>query len=210
MHTAKSEDYCTINSSDVPGYLMELERETHLKTVNPRMLSGQLQGRLLSMISKLLQPERILEIGTFTGYAALCLAEGLRPDGLLDTIELNREMKSIILKYVHASPFRNRIRLHMGDALKLMDQLPGPYDLVFIDAAKEFYIEYYEKAIDRVHPGGLILADNVLWSEKVFLEPEDETARKLNRFNRHVLNDPRVENVILPIRDGLSVIRRKV
>lgn len=210
LSSNKSEDYCSINSTGVPSYLTELERETHLKTINPRMLSGQLQGRLLSLISRLVKPEKILEIGTFTGYAALCLAEGLVPGGTLDTIELNPEMKSIIQKYIRLSPFRNQIHLHMGNALTLLDRLAGPYDLAFIDANKESYQDYYEKIIDKIKPGGLILADNVLWNGKVYLEPDDETARKLNKFNRHVLHDDRVENLILPIRDGLSLIRRKI
>jgi predicted O-methyltransferase YrrM len=204
----KAEDYCTMNSSQAPSYLLELERETHIKTVNPRMMSGHLQGRLLSMISKMLRPQRILEIGTFTAYATLCLAEGLAKDGNLDTIEVNSEMKRFIHKYIALSPFKDRINTHFGDALKLLDHMDGAYDLVFIDAGKEHYIEYYEKIVPKVKTGGMIIADNVLWSGKVFSDPQDETARFIHRFNRHIREDLRTEIVMLPIRDGISLIRK--
>lgn len=205
----KLEDYCTLNSSHVPDYLDDLERETNIKMLNPRMLTGPLQGRLLSLVSKLIRPVNILEIGTFTGYSSLCLAEGLKENGQLDTIEINEELKPIISKYVLRSPFRNKIRVHFGDALKMMDRFEGPFQLVFIDAAKEDYIEYFEAVVDLVDSGGIILADNVLWSGKVITDPEDETTRMIHRFNRHVLADKRVENVILPLRDGLNLIRKK-
>ena len=204
----KAEDYCTMNSNQAPGYLLELERETHIKTVNPRMMSGHLQGRLLSMISKMIQPQRILEIGTFTAYATLCLAEGLKEDGVLDTIEVNSELKRFIHKYISMSPYKNSIKTHFGDALKILDNLEGPYDLVFIDAGKDHYIEYYEKIVPKVKIGGMILADNVLWSGKVFSDPQDETARVIHRFNRHIREDLRTEIVMLPIRDGISLIRK--
>lgn len=205
----KAEDYCMINSSPVPGYLIELERETHIKTVNPRMLSGQLQGRLLSMISKMLKPEKILEIGTFTAYSALCLAEGLAKNGVVETIEVNPEFRTLIHKYLQKSPYQHQINVHFGDALKILDSLDGPYDLVFIDGGKEHYLDYYEMTIDKVKPGGVILVDNVLWSGKVFTDPEDEVARIIHRFSRHVLQDIRVEILMMPIRDGLSLIRKK-
>jgi predicted O-methyltransferase YrrM len=202
------EDYCSLNSMPEAPYLTELERETHIKTVNPRMLSGQLQGRFLSMISKIVRPERILEIGTFTAYSALCLAEGLSPNGTLDTIEINRELRNLIVKYVQKSPFRDRIRVHFGDALEIIDRLEGPFDLVFIDAGKEQYPEYYAKVKHKVRRGGLILVDNVLWSGKVYTEPQDDTARIIHRFNRQVRQDPGVEIVMLPLRDGISLIRK--
>lgn len=205
----KSEDYCTLNSTPAPQYLIELERETHIKTINPRMISGQLQGRTLSMISKLIQPQRILEIGTFTAYSALSLAEGLPENGLLDTIEVNLEMRNLINKYIQKSPYKKNIIPHFGDALKIVDKLSGPYDMVFIDAGKDHYIDYYEKVMPKLRIGGLILADNVLWSGKVFLDPQDETARMIHRFNRHVRQDIRSEVIMLPIRDGLSLIRKK-
>lgn len=205
----KSEDYCTLNSSAAPEYLLELDRETHIKTVNPRMMSGQLQGRLLSMISQMLQPKRILEIGTFTAYSALSLAEGLQDGGQLDTIEVNQELKSLIHKYIRKSPYRSMINTYFGDALELIDRLSGPYNLVFIDAGKEHYIDYYEKVMPKIPPGGIILADNVLWSGKVYDDPQDETARQIHRFNRHVRKDTRTEVLMLPIRDGLSLIRKK-
>jgi len=205
----KLEDYCTLNSSHVPDYLDDLERETNIRMVNPRMLTGPFQGRLLSLISKMINPLQILEIGTFTGYSCLCLAEGLQKQGFLDTLEVNEELRPVILKYVSRSPFRSQIRVHFGDARKLLDSLAGPYQLVFIDAAKEDYIEYYEQIIDKVDSGGIVLADNVLWSGKVISDPEDETTRCIHKFNRHILSDRRVENIILPIRDGLNVIRKK-
>ena len=204
----RAEDYCTLNSSRPPEYLFDLERETHIKTINPRMLSGHLQGRLLSMISKMISPERILEIGTFTAYSALCLAEGLTSTGKLDTIELNLELKKLIYKYINQSPYKDRIRPHFGDALNLIEKMEGEYDLVFIDAGKDQYIDYYEKAIPKLHQGGIVLADNVLWSGKVYLEPQDETARHIHRFNRHVLQDKRVEVIMLPLRDGISIIKK--
>lgn len=205
----KSEDYCTLNSSEAPTYLLELDRETHIKTINPRMMSGQLQGRLLSMISQMIRPKKILEIGTFTAYASLSLAEGLQDGGSLDTIEINPELKNLIHKYIRKSPYRSQIHTHFGDALDLLDTLAGPYDLVFIDAGKEHYIDYYEKVMPKIPPGGIILADNVLWSGKVYTDPQDETARQIHRFNRHVRQDARTEVLMLPIRDGLSVIRKK-
>jgi predicted O-methyltransferase YrrM len=207
-HINKAEDYCTMNSNQAPTYLLELERETHIKTVNPRMMSGHLQGRLLSMISKMIRPEKILEVGTFTAYATLCLAEGLAENGSLDTIELNVELKSFIHKYIGKSPYKNNIKTHFGDALKIIDQLDGPYDLVFIDAGKEQYIDYFEKLVPKVKTGGMILADNVLWSGKVFSDPQDDTARVIHRFNRHIREDMRTEIVMLPIRDGISLIRK--
>jgi len=205
----KLEDYCTLNSSHVPDYLIDLERETHIKTLNPRMLTGPLQGRLLSLVSKMIQPTGILEIGTFTGYSCLCLAEGLQKNGVLDTIEINEELRPVIYKYVSKSPFGTQINIHFGDAMKILETLSGKYQLVFIDAAKEDYIDYYERVFDKVECGGIILADNVLWSGKVISDPQDETTRCIHKFNRHVLSDKRVENVVLPVRDGLNIIRKK-
>jgi len=208
-YSQKQEDYCTVNSSGIPKYLLALERETNIKTINPRMLSGQLQGRVLSMISKLVKPKRILEIGTFTGYSALCLAEGLDENGSLESIEVNAELEPIINKYISMSPFKEKIRIHFGNAKEVCKKLDGPYDIVFLDARKEDYIQFYDLILPLMLEGGLILADNVLWSGKVFLEPEDPTARAIHRFNRYVLSDDRVESIILPIRDGLSMIRKK-
>ena len=208
MNSTKIEDYCTLNSSEIPDYLHELERETNLKTVNPRMLSGHLQGRVLSMISQLLQPHRILEIGTFTGYSALCLAEGLAEGGSLDTIEVNHELKFLISKYIAKSPYSHKINMHYGDAHKMLLKLDGEFDLVFLDAGKEDYLEYYEKIIPMIRSGGVLLADNVLWSGKVISDPDDSTARSIHKFNRFVHSDPRVESVLLPLRDGLSLIRK--
>jgi len=204
----KNEDYSTLNSNPVPQYLLDLERETHIKTINPRMLSGQLQGRILSMVSKMIRPKKILEIGTFTAYASLCMAEGLIKGGSLDTIEVNPELKNLINKYVKKSPYKDQINLHFGDAMQIIDNLSGPYDLIFIDAGKDHYIDYYEKVLPILNKGGIILADNVLWSGKVIDDPQDETARSIHKFNRHVKMDGRTEVVMLPVRDGISIIRK--
>jgi len=209
MISNKIEDYCTINSSHVPRYLLELERETNLRTVNPRMLSGDLQGRVLSMISKMLLPKRVLEVGTFTGYASLCLAEGLDREGLLETIEVNPELETIIQKYFQKSPFKDRIKLYMGDAKEILKKLPGPYDLVFLDASKEEYIQYFDEIKPKLKSGGIMLVDNVLWSGKVIEDSDDSTARAIHRFNRYVLSDDEMEIVMLPLRDGLSMIRKR-
>ncbi|HHB52392.1 MAG TPA: methyltransferase [Saprospiraceae bacterium] len=204
----KIEGYILSNSMDVPEYLIQLERETNLTTLMPQMLSGRLQGRLLSFISKMVNPENILEIGTFTGYSALCLAEGLRESGKLTTIEYDPEMKNIIEKYIGKSGMQDKIEVIFDDAKNVLDKLNNTYDLVFLDAFKEDYILYYENIIPRLKSGGIIIADNVLWSGKVITEPDDKTASAIIEFNRHVNNDPRTENIILPIRDGLSLIRK--
>lgn len=204
----KLEEYSINNSMNIPEYLNELERETNLTKLIPQMLSGRLQGRVLSFISKLIQPKNILEIGTFTGYSALCLAEGLQNNGRLTTIEFNMEMKNIIEKYFNKSDFKDQIELIMEDARKVLENLKGNFDLVFIDAFKDDYIFYYEKIMPFLNTGAVIIADNVLWSGKVINDIEDKTAIAINKFNQHVKNDPRTENIILPIRDGLSLIRK--
>jgi caffeoyl-CoA O-methyltransferase len=175
------------------------------------MLSGALQGRYLSFLSKLLKPQHILEIGTYTGYSALCLAEGLAPSGRLDTIEINDELETFILSYFNRSAFADQLNLHLGDALEIIDQLVKPWDLVFIDADKPRYLDYYQKLIPHLKSGAVILADNVLWSGKVLKEPKprDESTIALLKFNRFVQNDERVENLLLPLRDGLMCIRKK-
>ena len=203
-----AEDHTT-PESDV---LAELNRETHLKVLQPRMLSGHLQGRVLSLISKLLRPKRILEIGTYTGYSAICLAEGLADGGRLDTIDHNEELRPMVEKHLERSGLTDRVKLHYGEALEVLPKLSGPYDLVFIDADKENYSRYYDAVIDRVNPGGLIVADNVLWSGKVLDQnaiKEDIDTAALALFNEKILADDRVENVLLPIRDGLMVARKK-
>ncbi len=199
--------YCEKLSESPAQLLDELERETNLKTLAPQMLSGPLQGRLLAMLSHLVQPKQVLEIGTFTGYATLCLAEGLPNDGVIHTIEANPEMEYLIRKYIQKAGLEKQITLHIGQAQDVVPTLSGNFDVVFIDAGKRDYQEYYELIIDRVNPGGLILADNVLWSGKV-LKPNDLDAQTLHDFNQMVHDDDRVAPLILPLRDGLMIARK--
>lgn len=205
----KTFDYCADHTTRNGALLAELERETQLRTLNPQMLSGPYQGMLLRFISLMIRPRRILEIGTFTGYAALCLAEGLPADGLLHTIEINDEMEGLIRKYINRSGLSAHIRLHIGDAAGIIPALEEVFDLVFLDAGKMDYPLHYELALAKTRPGGFIMADNVLWDGKVAGSDEkDETARALRIFNDFVQNDPRVENILLPVRDGLMLIRK--
>ena len=201
------EEYITANSEPEPELLQELTRETHLKVLMPRMITGHYQGRLLSMISRLVRPRRILEIGTYTGYSALCLAEGLDPDGELHTIDKNEELTSMQRRYFDRSPHGARIIQHTGMALERIPAIGGTFDLVFIDADKMEYPEYFEAVLPGVRPGGLILLDNVLWSGKVLepLDPRDQTSKTLVDFNAKIGKDPRVQTVLLPIRDGLTL-----
>ncbi|RLD68083.1 MAG: methyltransferase [Bacteroidetes bacterium] len=204
------EEYILKHSVKENKLLAEINRQTHAKVLMPRMLSGHLQGRILSMISLLIKPKIILEIGTYTGYSALCLAEGLSPDGELHTIDINDELESFILKYFHQSAYKNQLFLHIGDALDVIPRLPNNIDLVFIDADKRFYLNYYQRVIDKMKPGGLILADNVLWGGKVInpIEDNDEYTKGILTFNDFVQKDKRVENVILPVRDGIMMLRK--
>jgi caffeoyl-CoA O-methyltransferase len=191
--------------------LGELSRRTQSQVLQPRMLSGHLQGRLLALLSKLVRPSRILEIGTYTGYSALCLAEGLAPGGKLHTIEVNEELEDLIREYVARAGLEDSIVLHLGEAARVIPGLEGPFDLVFIDADKENYSKYFDLVVGRLRPGGLIVADNLLWSGQV-LKPEDEMdaeTRALAAYAQKVSSDPRVESVLLPVRDGLMVSRRK-
>lgn len=200
--------YCERLSTPQSALLHELERETHLKTLAPQMMSGHLQGRVLSLISKLVRPVRALEIGTFTGYAALCLAEGLAPGGVLHTVEANAELAYIIRKYIGRAGLEGQICLHIGRAQDIVPGLEGVFDLVFIDAGKHDYPLYYDLVVDRMAAGGILLADNVLWSGKVLHPEQDADTLALHRFNEKVQQDARVENLILPIRDGVLVARK--
>ena len=199
-------DYAEKHSSDEPLLLAELRRETWQKVVNPRMLSGVLQGRLLAMISKLVQPTAILEIGTYTGYATLCLAEGLASDGKIITVEKNEELADFHLKYFEKSGFGRKIFCVYDDALRYLSQTKELFDLVFIDADKASYVDYYNLVIDKVRKNGIILSDNVLWSGKVVEDtPENDLdTQTIMKFNELLKNDPRIETVLLPFRDGLS------
>ena len=203
--------YCLHHSSEPePGpVLRALERETHLRTLHPQMLSGPLQGMLLQMISRMIRPRRILEVGTFTGYGAICLAQGLEEDGLLHTIEANDEFAPIINKYIQLAGLENKVALHLGDASILIPRLEDTFDLVFLDAGKMDYAAHYELALPKLRSGGFLLADNVLWAGKVLNDEKDTTTEALRAFNNMVQADGRVENVLLPLRDGLMVIRKK-
>ena len=201
----KIEDYIRKNSSKEPEILKDLNKETHLKVLNPRMLSGHIQGRFLSIITKLIKPKKILEIGTYTGYSAICMAEGLIENGIIHTIDINEELVSIQNKYFAKSKCNNSIIQHVGDARSIIKSINEKFDLVFLDADKENYIEYYELVIEKVKKGGLIIADNVLWTGKV-VEPkkdDDELTQYLIDFNKMINEDDRVENIILPLRLSL-------
>ena len=197
---------------DSEGQLLaQLNRDTHVNLLRPRMLSGHLQGRILKMICRMISPVRILELGTFTGYSALCMAEALPDNGELHTIEIDDELETFILKYFDRSPYRNRIHLHIGDAREVVPRLDGTFDMVFIDANKRLYCDYYDLVFDKVRPGGFILADNTLWDGKILQSPPPSDAQSIGimRFNEKVAADTRVEKVILPLRDGLTLIYKK-
>lgn len=205
------DNYVVKHSQDEPELLQELNRETYQKILIPRMLSGHFQGRFLSMIAKIINPKNILEIGTYTGYSALCLAEGLAADGELHTIDYNEELRDFQRKYFDRSEFGEKIIQHTGNALDIIPKLNQTFDLIFIDADKENYCNYFHLVIDKLNSGGIILSDNVLWSGKVIekLDPSDEATKGLIAFNTLLKNDDRVETIILPIRDGLSLCRKK-
>lgn len=201
--------YCEAHSGGMDELLRELDRETHLKTLAPQMLSGHLQGALLTAITRMSKSRRALEIGTFTGYSAICIARGLPDDGELVTLEANPEYAHIAGKYFEKAGMTNRIRALQGDALKLIPELKGSFDLVFMDANKREYEAYYELVLPLLAPRGLILADNVLWSRKV-LEPQgDPDATALHAFNEKLSRDSRVHVLMLPLRDGISIIEKK-
>ena len=202
-------EYSEKYSQQEPEILQELNRETHLKILNPRMLSGFFQGRLLSIISKLIKPKKVLEIGTYTGYSAICIAEGMNKNGIIHTIDKNEELNTIQKKYFKKSGLENNIIQYNGCALDIIPKIEEKFDLIFIDADKENYINYFNLVIDKLNNNGVILADNVLWSGKVInSEDHDLTTNVLREFNKNVNNDNRVETVLLPIRDGISIIRK--
>lgn len=191
--------------------LYELNRETHVKLVHPRMVTGHWQGQMLQMLSRMIRPRSILEIGTFTGYSALCFARGLAPEGHIHTIEVNDEIVDIPLKYFKKAGLEDKITLYVGDALEIIPTLNYTFDLVFIDGEKSEYIQYYNAVFDKVEPGGYILADNILWSGKVVQEVEkgDYFTQGILEFNEYLKNDKRVEKTILPLRDGTMLIRKR-
>ncbi|SMC73923.1 O-methyltransferase [Pedobacter nyackensis] len=198
-------NYCEPESA----LLQRIDRETNLKVLMPRMLSGHYQGRVLSMLSKMVSPVRILEIGTFTGYATLCLAEGLTENGMLYTLDINEELEEMVRKNFAESEYNHKIKYILGDANETISGLDETFDLVFIDADKKNNGTYYDLIFDRVRPGGLIIVDNVLWSGKVLNSNPDKDTKNITTFNDKILADNRVEKLILPVRDGLFVIRKK-
>jgi len=203
-------NYANAHSSEEPEILKKLNRETHLKMMQSRMLSGHLQGRLLSLLSHLTRPKCILEIGTYTGYSAICLAEGLAEGGILHTIDNNPERDAFVNRFIDEAKMTGKIRTYIGDARKVIPTITGDFDIVFIDADKSSYAAYYDLIIDRVKQGGIIITDNVLWSGKV-IEPvkaNDEDTLLIQAFNKKIASDPRVEVVLLPIRDGISIARK--
>jgi len=205
------DDYILNNIDEEPPLLASLDRKAHVDLLRPRMISGHLQGRILKMLVRMQQPERILEIGTYTGYATLCLAEGLPEGGEIYTIEIDDEMEDFIRNQFDRSALKDKIHLHIGDALEVIPQLEGQFDLVFIDADKRDYCKYYDLVFDKVRKGGIILADNTLWNGKVLEEPHpnDKQTMGIILFNEMIAKDKRIEKVILPLRDGLTVIYKK-
>lgn len=205
------DDYLIAHSDVEPEYLAKINRTTHLRMINPRMLSGHYQGRVLAMISQMVKPRRILELGTFTGYSALCLAEGLVADGMLHTIDIDDELEEFIHENFTSSEYGSKIKLHIGAALSIIGEMDEMFDLVFIDADKKEYKAYYEAVLPKVNAGGFILVDNTLWDSKVLkpIEPKDKDTPLIMEFNDYVAADIRVDKVMLPIRDGITVVRKK-
>lgn len=207
----KIDDYVVAHSQNEPALLRELSKETWQKVLAPRMLSGHFQGRVLSMLSKLVQPNSILEIGTYTGYSALCLSEGMQPKGQLHTIDTNEELYDLQRKYFDKSQFGNQIKQYLGNALDIIPTLNLTFDLVFIDADKSNYSNYFHAVIDKMNSGGIIVSDNVLWSGKIVekRDPKDIDTNALLVYNKLLKEDDRIETVLLPIRDGLTISRVK-
>ena len=203
------EDYIEQHSEQEPQHLAALNKETYQKILLPRMLSGHFQGRVLSMLSKLIRPVNVLEIGTYTGYSALCLCEGMQENGQLHTIDIKEELVDFQRKHFDKSPWGNQIVQHLGEAIDIIPGLDLKFDLIFIDADKENYINYFEMIVPKMNKGGIILSDNVLWSGKVLepLQKNDLSTKILLEYNQLLNNDARVETVLLPIRDGLTVSR---
>lgn len=205
------DQYILSHISEEDALLKELNRQTHVKILRPRMLSGHMQGQFLYLLCKMLNPKRILEIGTYTGYSAICMARGLAEGGCLDTIEINDELKPFTEGFIARAGLGDVIKLHIGSALEIVPQLPDVYDLAFVDGDKREYPAYYDLVLGKLRSGGFMLADNVLWDGKVVqpLAPNDDYTKGILDFNRMVAEDRRVEKVILPIRDGITIIRKK-
>lgn len=204
------EQYVGQHTTPENDTLQQLNRETNAKVMMPRMISGHLQGRFLAMMSKMINPKTILEIGTYTGYSGICLAEGLQEGGTLHTIDINEELEEMVRGYFEKAGISNKVQYHIGNAMEIIPTLQGPFDMVFIDADKINYANYFDKVIDKVATGGYILADNVLWSGKVLDTKQDKDTAALVAFNKKVMDDPRVETVMVPIRDGILIARKIV
>lgn len=204
------ERYVEQHTSAEPALLEHLSRTTYAKVMMPRMLSGHLQGRFLAMMSHMIKPKTILEIGTYTGYSAICLAEGLQKGGTLYTLDINEELEDIVRGYFEQAGITSKVHYQLGNALDIIPTLPGNFDLVFIDADKINYAHYFDLVIDRVNTGGYILTDNVLWSGKVLDEKKDKDTAAIDAFNKKLMADPRVETVMVPIRDGILIARKTV
>lgn len=204
------DEYVELHSDKEPAYLARISRLTHLRLINPRMLSGHVQGRFLTMICHMLQPKRVLELGTYAGYSALCMAEAMPVDGVLHTIESDDELEDFILENLATVEHGTKICLHIGEALNVIQQLDETFDLVFIDADKREYSAYFEAVLPKLRKGGFIIADNTLWDAKVLTNPakNDYQTIEIQRFNSLIANDSRVEKVILPLRDGITLIRK--
>ena len=205
------ENYILEHSDEEGALLSALNRDANVNLLRPRMLSGHLQGRILKMFCRMIQPKKILEIGTYTGYATLCMAEGIQEDGEIISIEINDEMEDFIEKYRQRSPHKNKIKICYGDAIRIVPTLQGPFDLVFIDADERLYSEYFDSVFPKVRQGGIILADNTLWDGKVIEDPipTDKQTLGIMNFNDKIKRDNRIEKVILPLRDGLTLIWKK-
>jgi len=203
------QQYIDDHSMEESDLLKALDRETHQKVLQPRMLSGSYQGRLLALLAKMIGPKKILEVGTYTGYATLCMAEGLTTGGSIDTIDHNEELADMQRRYFDQSPYGSQIVQHLGEAKDILKTLSGPYDLVFLDADKENYPHYFDLIIDKLETGGILLSDNVLWSGKVLEKATDEATSALQEYNHKINTDVRVETVVLPIRDGLTITRKR-
>lgn len=204
------DEYIEQHSEREPAYLANVVRETHLQMINPRMMSGHLQGRILKLLVEMTRARRIIELGTYSGYSALCMAEGLPSDGELHTIEIDDELEDFIREQLNSAPHGNKVHLHIGNAVDIIPQIEGSFDLAFIDADKRLYQQYYDMLLPRMNPGGIILADNTLWDGKVLIENpahNDYQTIAIKAFNDFIANDSRVEKVILPLRDGLTLIR---
>ena len=205
------EEYICRHIDPAEPALARLDRDTHVYHLRPRMVSGHLQGRILKMICRMVQPHRVLELGTFTGYSALCFAEGMAPDGEVHTLEIDDEVEDFAREHFAQSPYGDKVKMYIGDALETIKTLTDTYDLVFIDANKRDYLRYYEAVLPLVRPGGIILADNTLWDGKVVTEPDSRDPQTVGiiEFNNFVATDDRVEKVILPLRDGLTILWKK-